>query len=240
MSSGTIDIIRVSRTFIRPGGAEPVRALDDVSVVLRAGETTAVVGPSGSGKTTLLNIVAGLDRADSGSVNALGEQLEGLDEFALTRWRRERVAMIFQAKGLIGHLTATENVELALRLAGTERSGRERQALAALESVGLASHADHRPGELSGGQQQRVAIARALATRAPILVADEPTGELDTETAASMIDHIVEHVASTGSAAFIATHDSKLSGAASQVIELVDGRLTDRSLDLHPEPEHES
>lgn len=227
MLDGTVHVVRVSRTFVRPDGAASVRALDEVSLRLEPGQTTVVIGPSGSGKTTLLNIVAGLDRPDSGSVTAQGQRLDDLDELALTRWRRDRVAMIFQAKGLIGHLTAAENVELVLRLAGTKRPGRTQQSLDSLAAVGLGSHAEHRPNELSGGQQQRVAIARALATRAPILVADEPTGELDTETAAAMIDHIVEHIATTGATALIATHDTKLRDAADHVIELVDGRVVD-------------
>jgi len=226
MTDPAVSVERAERSFVGAAGLDPVRALDGVSIDVAAGSLTVLVGPSGSGKTTLLNIVTGLDRATSGSVVALGTRLDDLNEDRLARWRRENTAIIFQAKGLISHLTATENVELALQLAGASRRARRERSLDALRAVGVGTHVDHRPGQLSGGQQQRVAIARALATSAPLLVADEPTGELDSETGSAMIELIATHVAATGATALIATHDPSFRDRADRVIQMADGRLS--------------
>ncbi|MFK7916714.1 MAG: ABC transporter ATP-binding protein [Ilumatobacter sp.] len=227
MSSGDLHLDEVSRTFVIGGDVPDVLALDAISLVLRPGEVTVLRGPSGSGKTTLLNIAAGLDRPTTGSVLALGERLDVLSDDGATRWRRANTASVFQAKGLVAHLSAIENVDLALRLIGAERGERRRRAEQVLAAVGLTEHLDHRPGQLSGGQQQRVAIARALVVRAPLLVADEPTGELDSETAADMIELMVADVHERGAMALIATHDDAMAAAADRVVSLADGRVAE-------------
>ena len=222
--SGAVVVSAATRTFTTGGDIE-VTALDGVSLCVAAGEVVALRGPSGSGKTTLLNLVAALDRPTAGTITALGERVDELSDDAATMWRRNNTASIFQAKGLVAHLTAMENVDLGLRLIGAARSERRRRAEGMLESVGLGEHLEHRPSELSGGKQQRVAIARALVVRAPLLIADEPTGELDSETGAAMIDLIVSDVRSRGAIALIATHDDVLAGSADRVVALADGRL---------------
>jgi len=212
----------VGRTF--DIGA-PIRAVDQVSTDIEAGSITALVGPSGSGKTTLLNLIAGLDRPTIGTVDVLGQPLDDLDDESLTRWRRTNVAFIFQAKGLVAHLTAAENVDMALRLVGRPRRERSTAAAAILERVGLADFMEHRPAEMSGGQQQRVAIARALVVEAPLLIADEPTGELDSDTGAQMIQLLIDEVRAAGTTALVATHDHVMEQSADRVLRLVDGRL---------------
>ena len=170
----------ITRTF--GSGATAVHALRGVSFDVRPGSMVALVGRSGSGKTTLLNVVGGLDRPDAGSVQIDGDDVTALDDDGLSRLRRDTVAYVFQTFGLIPVLSAAENVGLPLRLSRTPVAERERRVALLLELVGLADHAGQRPGELSGGQQQRVAIARALAGSPRLLVADEPTGQLDAET----------------------------------------------------------
>lgn len=220
----SVQVIEASRAFMTSGDVEVI-ALDEVSLSVEPGEVVALRGPSGSGKTTLLNLVAALDRPTSGTVFALGERLDDLDDDAATLWRRMHTASIFQAKGLVSHLSAIENVDLALRLVGAPRGERRGRAETVLGSVGLGDHLDHRPVEMSGGQQQRVAIARALVVRAPLLIADEPTGELDSDTGAAMIDLIVSDVRARGAVALIATHDDALAANADRVVSLADGRL---------------
>lgn len=228
MTNAAIRLIDVDRTF--HVHAE-VRALRNVSLEIEAGTVATVVGPSGSGKTTLLNTISGLDRPTSGSVEVLGERLDPLNDDAVTLWRRQNVAFIFQAKGLVSHLTAFENVELALRLNGSPRRGRRDAAEHMLDLVGLSSFFEHRPGELSGGQQQRVAIARALVLQAPLLIADEPTGELDSDTAFEMTELLLAQIAAAGTTALIASHDAVFARAADRVLRLVDGVLTDEPED---------
>src|ERR1700743_1453777 len=167
-------------------GPSTITALDNVSLTFPVGSFTAVMGPSGSGKSTLLQCAAGLDRPDSGKVSIGGTELSGLGENALTRLRRDRVGFVFQSFNLMPSLTAAQNVELPLRLAG--RKVDQGAILAGLATVGLADRARHRPSELSGGQQQRVAIARALVTSPQVLFADEPTGALDTKTSRDVLD----------------------------------------------------
>ncbi|MEU8819799.1 ABC transporter ATP-binding protein [Actinoplanes sp. NPDC048796] len=213
----------VRRTFGQGPGA--VHALRDVSFEVEPGTMVALVGRSGSGKTTLLNVIGGLDRADAGSVAVDGVDVSSLDEDGLSRLRRERVSYVFQTFGLIPVLSAAENVAVPLRLAGAERADRERRVALLLDLVGLAGHAKQRPGELSGGQQQRVAIARALAASPRLLIADEPTGQLDAETGLSVMALLRGVVESEGVTALVSTHDPVMMELADRVIRIADGRV---------------
>lgn len=216
---------RVGRTFVR--GASPVHALRGVSLELNAGEMVALVGRSGSGKTSLLNIVGGLDRPDEGEVVIDGRKLSELGEAARQRLRREQIGFVFQSFGLLPFLSARENVGVPLRMLRWRTRGREARVAELLTTVGLADHAEHRPAELSGGQQQRVAIARALAPKPQVLLADEPTGQLDSETGQQVIALLQRLVHESGSAALVATHDPALVSYADRVLYLRDGRLVD-------------
>jgi putative ABC transport system ATP-binding protein len=200
-----------------------VTALDDVTLAFGAGTFTAVMGPSGSGKSTLLQCAAGLDRPTSGSVTVAGTELTGLSERRLTLLRRERVGFVFQAFNLLPALTAEQNVALPLRLAGRRvAKARVRQAL---QQVGLAERARHRPGQLSGGQQQRVALARALITRPGVLFADEPTGALDTRTGHEVLGLLRGMVDHEGQTVVMVTHDPVAAAHADRVLFLVDGHV---------------
>ncbi|MFF2275397.1 ABC transporter ATP-binding protein [Agromyces sp. NPDC058126] len=212
----------VSRVF--EGRAGAVHAVDGVSLEVHPGELLVVTGRSGAGKTTLLNLLGGLDRPTSGSVRLGDDELTALDEEGLAAVRRDRVGYVFQSFGLIPVLSAAENVEVPLRLQRTPPAERAARVAEALELVGLAGHAAQRPYELSGGQQQRVGIARALAARPQVLLADEPTGQLDSGTAATVMGLIVDLVHTQGVAAVVTTHDAALVGRADRVIELHDGR----------------
>jgi putative ABC transport system ATP-binding protein len=213
----------VRRTFGR--GAAAVHALRGVSFEVAAGTMVALVGRSGSGKTTLLNVVGGLDRPDAGTVHVDGTDVTALDEDGLSRLRREKVAYIFQSFGLIPVLSAAENVGAPLRLARAEPAERERRVELLLELVGLGGHARQRPGELSGGQQQRVAIARALAGSPRLLIADEPTGQLDAETGLSVMALLRGVVESEGVTALISTHDPVMMALADRVLYIGDGHV---------------
>ncbi|WP_308250401.1 ABC transporter ATP-binding protein [Sphaerisporangium fuscum] len=206
-------------------GATAVHALREVSFDLAAGTMTALVGRSGSGKTTLLNVIGGLDRPDAGTVLVDGTDVTALDEDGLSLLRREKVAYVFQTFGLIPVLSAAENVGAPLRLARVPAAERERRVELLLELVGLADHAQQRPGELSGGQQQRVAIARALAASPRLLIADEPTGQLDAETGLSVMALLRGVVESEGVTALVSTHDPVMMALADRVIRINDGRL---------------
>jgi putative ABC transport system ATP-binding protein len=200
-----------------------VTALDDITLAFPAGTFTAVMGPSGSGKSTLLQCAAGLDRPTSGSVTVAGTELTGLSQRRLTLLRRERVGFVFQAFNLLPALTAEQNVALPLRLAGRRvPKARVRQAL---QQVGLAERARHRPGQLSGGQQQRVALARALITRPDVLFADEPTGALDTRTGREVLGLLRGMVDREGQTVVMVTHDPVAAAHADRVLFLVDGRV---------------
>lgn len=216
----------LSRVFSTPSG--DVHALTEVSLEAHAGELLVVRGPSGSGKTTLLNLLGGLDRATSGTVWLGESELTAMSEAEQLDVRRRRLSYIFQSFGLIPVLSAAENVEVPLRLVETPGDERERRVAEALELVGLAAHANQRPYELSGGQQQRVGIARALASAPEILIADEPTGQLDSATAATIMDLLAELVHERGLAAVVSTHDPLLMGRADRVLELHDGRARPR------------
>ena len=206
-------------------GDHTVTALTDIDLDVRAGSLVALHGRSGSGKTTLLNIIGGLDRPDSGTVMVGGRDLAHLDEASLVEVRRHRVGFVFQAFGLIPILNADENVEIPLRLAGAEPAERTERAGRLLELVGLGDRRRHRPHELSGGEQQRVAIARALANRPRILLADEPTGQLDSTTGRTIMHMIHGLVRSEDITAIVATHDPALIDIADRVLELRDGRI---------------
>jgi putative ABC transport system ATP-binding protein len=210
---------------IYTSGPNEVHALTDVSLTVEPGTFVVVRGRSGSGKTTLLNTLGGLDRPTSGTVTIAGQDLGELDEPALADLRRHEVGYIFQAFGLIPILTAQENVEIPLRLVNALPKERRDRARLLLEQVGLGARAGHRPEELSGGEQQRVAIARALANGPRLLLADEPTGQLDSRTGKTIIDLVLGLVRSENIASIVATHDPVPLAVADSVVELRDGRV---------------
>ncbi|MEV5981778.1 ABC transporter ATP-binding protein [Streptomyces sp. NPDC052114] len=208
-------------------GAAAVHALRGVSFTVPRGELVALKGRSGSGKTTLLNLVGGLDAPDHGKIAVDGVALAGLGESGLLELRRDRLGFIFQSFGLIPVLTAAENVGVPLRLKKADPREREERVALLLALVGLADHARQRPGELSGGQQQRVAIARALANRPSLLIADEPTGQLDAETGLAVMELLRAVVRGEGVTALVATHDTTLLDLADRVLELRDGEIVE-------------
>jgi putative ABC transport system ATP-binding protein len=216
-----------ARGLSRVYGSPPhtVHAVRDVSLDVAPGEMVALVGRSGSGKTTLLNLLGGLDRPDAGVVHVDGIEVSALDEPGLSRLRRETVAYVFQTFGLLPSLTAAENVGVPLRLRRTPGTERERRAALLLDLVGLRDHALQRPGELSGGQQQRVAIARALAGSPRLLIADEPTGQLDAETGVTVMALLRGIVDAEGVTVLVATHDTLMVSLADRVLTIADGRL---------------
>ncbi|QNP65731.1 ABC transporter ATP-binding protein [Streptomyces genisteinicus] len=228
MEPGHGPMVRVSglrRSF--GSGPSAVHALRGVSFDIPRGELVALKGRSGSGKTTLLNLVGGLDEPDGGSITVDGTELAGLGEKGLLELRRDRIGFIFQSFGLIPILSAAENVGVPLRLRKAEPRAREERVALMLALVGLADHAAQRPGELSGGQQQRVAIARALANRPALLIADEPTGQLDAETGLAVMELLRAVVRSEGVTALVATHDAQLLQLADRVLELRDGEIVE-------------
>ncbi|MCG7523341.1 ABC transporter ATP-binding protein [Streptomyces sp. OfavH-34-F] len=206
-------------------GAGAVHALRGVSFEVPRGELVALKGRSGSGKTTLLNLVGGLDSPDGGRITVDGTDLSTLGDDGLLELRRDRIGFIFQSFGLIPILTAAENVGVPLRLRKADPREREERVSLLLSLVGLADHAAQRPGEMSGGQQQRVAIARALANRPALLIADEPTGQLDQETGLAVMELLRAVVHSENVTALVATHDPQLLGLADRVLELSDGHI---------------
>ena len=216
---------KVTRSF--GSGRTATHALRGVSFTVRSGQLVALRGRSGSGKTTLLNIVGGLDLPDSGCVRVADQDVTAMSDHERLRLRRTSVAFIFQSFGLIPILSAAENVGVPLRIAGLAAKAREQRVRLMLDIVGLSDHAKQRPGELSGGQQQRVAIARALAGRPQVLLADEPTGQLDSETGKQIMRLLRTVVQSEGVTALVATHDPDLISIADSVLELEDGKIKD-------------
>jgi len=210
-----------------PMGSSVVHALAGVDLRVERGQLLAVRGRSGSGKTTLLSLVGGLDRPTSGDVVVDGRSLGEMSQAELVELRRRKIGFIFQAFGLLSILSAAENVEVPLRLVSAERAEREERVAVLLALVGLGDRARHRPHELSGGEQQRVAIARALANRPDLLLADEPTGQLDSATGRSIMSLLRSIVRSEGLTAVIATHDPLLMDLADRVVELRDGRIAE-------------
>ena len=220
-----ITTLDLRRTYML--GSEEVNALRGISFSVMPGQFIAVVGRSGSGKTTLLNILAGLDKPTSGKVMFEERDIAEMDEQDLTELRRHKIGFVFQSFGLLPLLSAFENVELPLRIAGVGARDRERRTRDALEIVGLWNRAKHRPYELSGGEQQRVAIARAIVNEPPLILADEPTGELDSNNARSIFGLFKEMVQNRGISVVSATHDSTLLEMADEVKEIRDGQMMD-------------
>ncbi len=207
-------------------GAVEVPALNGVDLHIQTGDLATLAGPSGSGKTTLLNMIGGLDRPSEGRVAVAGKDLADLDRNRLTELRLHKIGFVFQAYNLIPVLSAIENIELILRLLGVERGERHDRARAALRDVGLEDMADRRPAYMSGGQQQRVAVARALVARPAIVLADEPTANLDSKTAEDLMALMAHLNAVSGITFLIGTHDARVIAHAGRHIEMTDGRIT--------------
>ena len=218
-----VTVSKVSKSYIR--GKQEVVVLQGLDLQIEAGDFVALMGPSGSGKTTLLNLIGGLDQPTSGSVNVAGRQLETLRPKELAKWRAENIGFVFQFYNLLPVLTAQRNVELPLLLTKLNRAQRQKNAATALQIVGLADRASHKPGELSGGQQQRVAIARALVADPTLLVCDEPTGDLDRDTADEILNLLELLNREHGKTIIIVTHDPKAANHAHHVLHLDKGRL---------------
>jgi len=219
-----IRIQDLKKSYVDAEVATPVlRGLD---LQVQPGELLALVGKSGSGKSTLLNVIGGLDQAYDGEVQVAGVTLRGLDDRALSRFRHETVSYVFQLFHLLPHLTVLENVRLAAWFDGSSRiSAPDARALELLDRVGLADRAASRPGQLSGGEKQRVAIARALFTKPRLLLADEPTGALDTEHGASVLNAITELSRADGLTVIIVTHDDQVASRCDRVVRISDGRI---------------
>jgi putative ABC transport system ATP-binding protein len=215
------DLIRVYRL-----GNVEVQALRGLNVNVREGELVSVIGPSGSGKTTLLNIVGGLDQATAGFVQVGEVEVTALQPSQLVNFRRNNVGHIFQTLNLIPTLTAAENIELPMIAMGASRGNRHERVKQLLEVVGLTERAKHKPGELSGGEQQRVAMSAALANDAPVLLADEPTGELDTVNAKIVVDYLVKVNKELGKTIIMVTHDPNVARAANRILKIEDGMIT--------------
>jgi putative ABC transport system ATP-binding protein len=207
-------------------GDSTIRAVDDVSLSVPSGEFLALLGSSGSGKSTLLNLIAGLDRPTSGAVVAHGQDLSKMSSLELARYRRQAVGMVFQSFNLLPRMTLEENVELPLRLAEVDRSERAARVREALQRVGLEKRSGHRPSELSGGEQQRTAVARALVNRPKILLADEPTGNLDSATGESILTLLREIQRNPGMTIVMVTHERALAERfAGRLVVMGDGKL---------------
>ena len=208
-------------------GKESVEVLHGLNLDIDQGEFVAIMGPSGSGKSTLLNLIGGLDRPDSGEVNVAGQRINRLSGSAMTRWRASYVGFVFQFYNLMPALSAAANVELPLLLLPLTRAERRTRVAAALKIVGLEARAGHKPSELSGGQQQRVAIARALVSDPPILVCDEPTGDLDRETGNQILELLRALSQDYGKTILMVTHDQKAADYATRQLHVDKGQLTD-------------
>jgi putative ABC transport system ATP-binding protein len=222
--SSVIDVADVRKTY-RNGTLE-VEALRGVSFEIMAGEYVAVMGPSGSGKSTLMHILGCLDVPTSGSFRLAGEDVSAMSEDQLAAVRNRRIGFVFQQFNLLSSLSAWRNVELPLVYAGVERSERKDRALAALARVGLEDRTEHRPGELSGGQQQRVAVARALVTDPALILADEPTGNLDSVSARDVLG-LLDELHRSGRTIVLITHDAGVAGAAERTMRILDGQVSD-------------
>jgi len=221
-SEPVIQLDHASRTYRR--GDEEVHALEDVSLAVAAGEAVALVGASGSGKSTLLNLVSAVDRPTSGTVRVCGVDLSDASEAQMVDLRRRRIGLVFQAFHLVPHLTVEENVALPLALDGAHDTDRVAELIS---RVGLAHRRRHFPSELSGGEQQRTAVARALVHRPAVVVADEPTGNLDTTTGAAVLEVLEELRRADNAALLLATHDATVAAAADRVFRLADGRVVE-------------
>jgi putative ABC transport system ATP-binding protein len=220
-----IECRRLTRTYTK--GAATITPLDKLDLDVDAGTFLALMGPSGSGKTTLLNLIAGIDRATSGTLTIDGVELAGMSRSKLAAWRSEYIGYIFQLYNLVPVLTAYENVELPLLLHKLTAKQRHAKVATALDLVDLADRHDHYPRQLSGGQEQRVAIARAIVTDPRIIVADEPTGDLDATAAAAVMDLLKRLNAELGKTLVMVTHDPKVAAQAGQVLHLEKGQLVE-------------
>jgi putative ABC transport system ATP-binding protein len=219
-----ITITNLRKVYAMEGGIE-VKALDGVSLEIQRGSFVITMGPSGSGKSTLMQILGGLDRPTSGHVDVDGYRIQDLDEHEIAIYRRKKIGFVFQSFNLIQSMSALENVALPLRLNGIARKARNQRATLLLHRVGLGDRMFHKPTELSGGQQQRVAIARSLANDPPIILADEPTGNLDS-TSGELVMDILEDLNKSGVTIFVVTHDPRMARYADQVINMFDGKIT--------------
>ncbi len=226
MADPIVEVRRATKTFRK--GANEIHALRGVDLAIMPGEVVLVVGPSGGGKSTLLNVIGGLDRPDGGEVRVAGVDVAGSSQRALDAFRREHLGFVFQFFNLIGSLSARDNVAMALAARGRPWSEARRGAEALLADLGLGDRAEHRPAELSGGEQQRVAIARAIAGEPDVILADEPTGNIDSEATASVMEMIDDLNERLGVTLLIVTHDASLASHAHRVLEMVDGRLAER------------
>jgi putative ABC transport system ATP-binding protein len=226
----------VHKFFTR--GSEQIDVLNDLNLEVAGGEFLALMGPSGSGKTTLLNLIAGLDKPSQGEIWVGGELISGMSEGQLARWRTRHVGFIFQFYHLLPVLTAYENIELPLLLLPLSAAERRRQVTTALELVGLSDRLKHRPGQLSGGQQQRVGIARAIVTDPALIVADEPTGDLDARSAEEILDLIGELCKSLNKTILMVTHDPRAAQRAQRVLHLDKGQLVEGDAHFSPGLDH--
>jgi putative ABC transport system ATP-binding protein len=218
-----VSVEHVHKFFRR--GSEQIDVLMDLSLEVPQGEFLALMGPSGSGKTTLLNLIAGLDRPSEGTIRVGPDIISEMSEAQLAKWRTRSVGFVFQFYNLLPVLTAYENVQLPLLLLPMTKAERKRQVTTSLELVGLSDRMSHRPGQLSGGQQQRVGIARAIVTDPTLIVADEPTGDLDTKSAHEILDLMVELKNGLNKTILLVTHDPKAANRAERVLHLEKGQL---------------
>ena len=219
-----VKLIGLEKAFVK--NRETIRPLHDVNLEIGRGDFVSIMGPSGSGKTTLLNIMAGIERPSSGEAIVAGERIDTMSEGALAAWRSRNIGFIFQFYNLMPMLNAARNVELPLLLTSMGRAERRRRVTTALEIVGLGDRHSHRPGELSGGQQQRVAIARAIVSDPPLLFADEPTGDLDRDTAGSILEMLQLLNRELGKTIVMVTHDPAAARHASRSLVLEKGVFT--------------
>jgi len=213
---------------IYPMGETEVRALSGLNVSIPAGSFTVIMGPSGSGKSTLLYLIGGLDWPTSGNILVGGEEIATMDENALAEYRRNKVGFIFQSFNLVANMTAEANVAFPLRFAGVKKKARVERAETLMDQVGLKDRIGHKPTELSGGQQQRVAIARALINDPPLILADEPTGNLDSTSGMAIIN-LLDQLRQAGKTILIATHDPRMLNYATHKIYLLDGQIVDEN-----------
>jgi putative ABC transport system ATP-binding protein len=218
-----LEMSHVTKTYTL--GGQTVRALDDIDLKLIGGEFVSVVGPSGAGKSTLLHLLGALDRPDTGSIRFQGKEISGLNDEKQSEFRRHSVGFVFQFFNLIPTMTAWENVAVPKLLDGARMSKVKSRALDLLELVGLAERAEHRPSELSGGQMQRVAVARALMMDPPLILADEPTGNLDTKTGAAIMALLTDVAHQDGRSVIMVTHNLEAASSTDRVITLTDGRI---------------
>ena len=231
MTAPLISIQHLSKGYVRGGQAIPV--LLDIHLEVMAGEFVALMGPSGSGKSTLLNLIAGIDKPSAGTIEIGGVDIAGLSEGELADWRAANVGFIFQFYNLLPVLSAFDNVELPLLLTGLTARQRHERVAQMLQLVGLTDRADHYPSELSGGQQQRVAIARALVTDPVLIVADEPTGDLDRHTGEEVLSLLDQLVHQLGKTIVMVTHDPKAAARAGRMVHLEKGVLVDEAPAAH-------